>query len=157
MLGYARRNRWPVAHSLFVRAGGPMRVSGRMACPVDGFEPLVREMVFERNTLSAYGHTAFADLMQRRTGAILVVGLGASLTFMATAFDAFERGHRLIVVADALGGQQGVSACAEDHEAVALDVSRVLGFAVASAGAAREAAITINARIGEQDDERHAE
>jgi isochorismate hydrolase len=154
LLGYARQHRWPIAHALYVRSEEPMRVFGRQARPLDGFEPLVREMVFERETLSAYGHAAFAELMERTSSrAVLVIGLSASITLMATAFDAFERRQRLIIVADALASQQNFRADAQQHHNVALDVSRFLGFAIASADAARSAALRMSARLGVEYDD----
>jgi nicotinamidase-related amidase len=100
-----------------------------MARPVDGFEPLVREKVFERQTLSAYGHFGFDRFMAEvAPSSVVVAGLSASITFMATAIDAFERQHRMVVLADALAGQSGREAHAGAHEAVSRDVASYLGF-----------------------------
>lgn len=100
--------------------------------PVSGFSPQSIESVIERRTLSAYGHHAFAsllDLAPHKTA--LVAGLSASVTFLATALDAFERGHHLVIAADALAAQDGLEAPAHEHQAVARDIAAQLGFPAA--------------------------
>lgn len=132
LLALARRERWHIIHCLLRRDESTLCVSGDMALPVSGFSPRSSESVIERASLSAYGHAAFGSLIeatQHRTA--LVAGLSASLTFVATAIDAFERGHRLFLAADALAAQDGSEAQARDHEAVARDIAAQLGFPAA--------------------------
>lgn len=132
LLAHARRHRWSVLHCLLRRPASPVLVDGDRALPVSGFGPQSNEAVIERATLSAYGHEAFASLLNaapQRTA--LVAGLSASVTFLATALDAFERGHRLVIAADALAGQDGAEAPAPQHEAVARDIAAQLGFPAA--------------------------
>lgn len=128
LLDAARRQHWCVAHCFLARAEGPFTVTGADARPVEGFEPLKGESVLERQTLSAYGHCAFESLMQRSTPNVLVAGLSASITLTATAVDAFDRGHVLSYAVEALAAQRGLLAEADDHEAVANDIGRLLGF-----------------------------
>jgi nicotinamidase-related amidase len=135
MLGHARERRWRIAHCFRKAASGPSPMTANAARPIDGFEPRVREMVFERKSLSAYGDADFATLMNQTSAGALVTGLSASLTILATAIDAFERGHRLIFAGDALAGLVGSEANASAHEAVARDVARFLGFFVGAADA----------------------
>lgn len=135
MLAHAREKRWRIAHCYLRAASGPASMSAHGARPIDGFEPHVREMVFERASLSAYGNRDFFELMDGvKTGA-LVTGLSASLTLLATTIDAFEHGHRLIFAGDALAGARGGDADEGAHEAVARDVARFLGFYVGAADA----------------------
>lgn len=136
LLKAARDNHWEVAHCFVRCARGPFRVIGNDARPVEGFEPLAREMVFQRPSLSAYGDGAFRSLMERASGAVVVAGLSASITFVATTFDAFDNGHQFLLAADAIAGQDGFEASAGQHEAVARDIASHLGFA---AGAMRDA------------------
>lgn len=136
LLNAARENSWEFAHCYVRCARGPFRVVGNDARPVEGFEPFAREMVFERSSLSAYGDGAFRSLMDRASGAVVVAGLSASMTFVATTFDAFDSGHQFLLASDALAGQDGLEASASLHEAVARDIASHLGFA---AGAMREA------------------
>jgi nicotinamidase-related amidase len=136
MLGHARERRWRIAHCFLRAQAGPAPMNLHGARPIDGFEPLVREMVFERDSLSAYGNRDFADFMNGADEAALVTGLSASVTLLATSIDAFERGHRLLFAGDALAGARGCDADASTHEAVARDVARFLGFFVGGAESA---------------------
>lgn len=132
LLALARRQRWTVVHCLLRRTEGAVSIVGEQALPVSGFTPRSSESVIERETLSAYGHPAFAALIEAAPHqTALVAGLSASVTFLATAIDAFERGHRLIIAADALAGQDGIEAPALEHQAVARDIAAQLGFPAA--------------------------
>lgn len=142
LLQAARERRWEIAHCYLRRAGGPFSVIGQDARPVEGFEPRPREMVFERRTLSAYGHGAFRSLMERADGAVVIAGLSASITFVATAFDAFDNGDSFLIAANAFAGQDGRESTAEVHEAVARDIAAHLGFVSGSAAAGQAALLT---------------
>jgi len=143
LLQAARERRWEIAHCYLKRAGGPFSVIGEGARPVEGFEPRPREMVFERRALSAYGHGTFRSLMERADGAVVVTGLSASITFIATAFDAFDNGDSFFIAANALAGQEGREASADIHETVARDIAAYLGFSSGPA-AAGQAALLIS-------------
>lgn len=133
VLSAARARRWQVTHCYLKRQGGPLYFGSDDARPIEGFEPMRLEPVLERSTLSAYGHEAFHPLMDSGAGnGVLVIGLSASLTFVATAIDAFERGHRFVVAAEALAGQEGSEASAQEHESVARDIAAHLGFKTAT-------------------------
>lgn len=132
LLSHARRERWTIVHCFLRRAGGSMPIGAGQAMPIPGFEPQCSEVVIERTTLSAYGHTAFGRLLEGASKqSALVAGLSASITFMATAFDAFEHGHRFVVAADALAANAGFEASAAEHGAVVRDVAAQLGFPAA--------------------------
>lgn len=135
VLSAARARRWRVTHCYLKRDTGPLMLAAEDRRPIEGFEPLRLEPVLERTSLSAYGHQAFHDLMagSASTG-VLMVGLSASLTFVATAIDAFERGHSFVIAAEALAGQQGGEASAHEHESVARDIAAHLGFGSANIG-----------------------
>jgi nicotinamidase-related amidase len=135
VLSAARARRWRVVHCYLKRQAGPLYFAPEDGRPIEGFEPLRLEPVLEREPLSAYGHDAFNGLMESAadTG-VLMIGLSASLTFVATAIDAFERGHTFVIAAEALAGQQGGEASAQQHESVARDIAAHLGFESASIG-----------------------
>ncbi|HYD86011.1 MAG TPA: isochorismatase family protein [Vitreimonas sp.] len=133
LLAYARERRWRIAHCLLRPFAAPVSMTVQSARPVHGFEPLTREMVFERESLSAYGHEEFDRLMASADAGAMVTGLSTSLSLLATSIDAFERGHRLILPGEALAGPSGIEAGAPAHEAVARDIARFLGFSVSAA------------------------
>jgi nicotinamidase-related amidase len=129
LISLARARRWAVVHCFLRRPSGNLRIERHEARPIAGFEPRRAEPVIERETLSAYGNDAFDALLEQAPGrSALIAGLSASVTFMATAFDAFERGHRFVLASEALASQAGFEASAEQHEAVARDVAARLGF-----------------------------
>lgn len=133
LLRLARDRRWQVAHCMLRHDAAPLRLSLDDARPVEGFEPTTRERVFERRELSAYAHPAFDQLASKcqRTG-LVFIGLSASLTLLATLFDAFDRGHHGIVAVDALAAQRGDSADVDRHAAVSKDIASLLGFTLRS-------------------------
>lgn len=141
LLQAARERGWEIAHCYLKRAGGPFSVIGQDARPVEGFEPRPREMVFERRSLSAYGHGTFRALMERTDGAVVVAGLSASITFIATTFDAFDNGDSFLLASDALAGQGGHEASAGLHEAVARDIAALLGFTSRASHSGGQAAL----------------
>lgn len=129
LLSIARARRWDIVHCYLSRRVGPLYIPPSEARPIAGFEPRVSEVVLERAKLSAYGHGALGDLIDGAPQrSALVAGLSASLTFLATAFEAFERGHRFILAADALAAQRGQEADAAQHERVSRDIAAQLGF-----------------------------
>jgi isochorismate hydrolase len=150
LLAVARQQRWTIAHCLLHAESALLSLRAGAARPVEGFEPLAREIVFERATLSAYGHDGFATLLNQSNAGVLVGGLSASLTFIATALDAFERGHRLIVAAPALAAQRGFIANAKSHAAVACDIAQMLGFSVVPVGDAGPRKQEIIGQVWEQ-------
>lgn len=152
LLSLARARRWDIAHCYFKRAHEPLCIGQYEARPIPGFEPRANEPVLERMTLSAYGHGALFDLVEAAPQrSALIAGLSASLTFLATAFDAFERGHRFVLAADALAAQNGAEADALAHERVARDVAARLGFpaSVRTSGAYAGAFMTVEGHVNE--------
>ncbi|MGE0828816.1 MAG: isochorismatase family protein [Hyphomonadaceae bacterium] len=129
LLRLARERHWRIAHCLLRRSQEPLRLTPQGARPVEGFEPSTSEHVFERGELSAYRHPAFEQMVAKSQRAgVLFIGLSASLTFVATLLDGFERGHRGIVAADAMAAQEGRHADAQAHAAVSKDIADLLGF-----------------------------
>lgn len=130
-LSIARQQKWLVAHSLLRAPSTPWgALTSSVAAPVPGFEPRHTDPVFERKTLSAYGHPAFFELIERAPlKSAVVASLSASVSYLATAFDAFRNGHRMVITQASLAGQSGREAHAHAHQTVATDVAELLGFA----------------------------
>lgn len=145
LLSHARNHAWEVVHCYLRPARGLWNAHDAVsALPLNGFEPRVNEVVLERTTLSAYGHKAFAALLAAAPNqTAIVASLNATFGFLATAFDAFEHGHRLVVGAQILAAQNGAEASATQHEAVARDVGALLGFPGFSASASAESGLLV--------------
>jgi nicotinamidase-related amidase len=68
---------------------------------ISGFEPLTSEMVFERSKPSCYANREFAHAMSEGGGHFVLAGFAGEAGCLATAVDAFHRGHRVTYLADA--------------------------------------------------------
>jgi nicotinamidase-related amidase len=68
---------------------------------IDGFEPLTSEMVFERSKPSCYANREFAHAMTEGGGHFVLAGFSGEAGCLATAVEAFHRGHRVTYLADA--------------------------------------------------------
>ena len=68
---------------------------------ISGFEPLTSEMVFERSKPSCYANREFAHAMSEGGGHFVLAGFSGEAGCLATAVDAFHRGHRVTYLADA--------------------------------------------------------
>jgi len=68
---------------------------------IDGFEPLTSEMVFERSKPSCYANLEFAHAMTEGGGHFVLAGFSGEAGCLATAVEAFHRGHRVTYLTDA--------------------------------------------------------
>jgi nicotinamidase-related amidase len=105
-----------------------LRMSGRvpsfnpaLSCSswIAGFEPLTSEMVFERSKPSCYANREFAHAMTEAGGHFALAGFSGEAGCLATAVEAFHRGHRVTFLADA-SASLGVNqiGATEVHETV---------------------------------------
>jgi nicotinamidase-related amidase len=68
---------------------------------IPGFEPLTSEMVFERSKPSCYANSEFANAMAVGGGHFVLAGFSGEGACLATAMEAFHRGHNVTFLADA--------------------------------------------------------
>src|SRR5689334_6791137 len=68
---------------------------------IPGFEPLTSEMVFERSKPSCYANREFAHAMTECGGHFVLAGFSGEAGCLATAVEAFHRGHTVTYLADA--------------------------------------------------------
>jgi nicotinamidase-related amidase len=68
---------------------------------IPGFEPLGSEMVFERSKPSCYANSEFANAMTAGGGHFVLAGFSGEAGCLATATEAFHRGHKVTFLADA--------------------------------------------------------
>lgn len=100
-LMHSRRIGLPVA---FLRMAGRSAFSDltlSYSNSIPGFEPLTSEMVFERNKPSCYANREFAHAMTEGGGHFVLAGFSGEAGCLATAVEAFHRGHRVTFLADA--------------------------------------------------------
>ena len=68
---------------------------------ISGFEPLTSEMVFQRSKPSCYANREFAHAMSEGGGHFVLAGFSGEAGCLATAVEAFHRGHRFTYLSDA--------------------------------------------------------
>lgn len=68
---------------------------------IPGFEPAGSDSVFERKQPSCYSSQHFAEVMDNNKGRVVIAGFAGEAACLATAIDAFHRGHRITFLGDA--------------------------------------------------------
>jgi nicotinamidase-related amidase len=100
-LSHARALGLPIA---FVRwSAGAMQSSRRARGSywIEGFEPTRSDMVFERSRPSCFASSTFVEVMTNARGNLVLAGFTAEGACLATAVEAFSRGHRVTFLCDA--------------------------------------------------------
>jgi nicotinamidase-related amidase len=100
-LNHARTMGFPVA---FVRLTGQsplFNAATRFSRWIEGFEPWGSDMIFERSKPSCYASAPFCEVMENGGGSFVLAGFAGETACLATALDAFSRGHRLTFLPDA--------------------------------------------------------
>jgi nicotinamidase-related amidase len=124
-LAHARAKGFPVA---FVRWLGRSALFNR-ATPfsrwIEGFEPTGADMVFERDRPSCYSSECFGEVMSECGSSFVLAGFAGESACLATAIDAFHRGHRITYLDDASASHTLDEIAAPDVHRV---VSKVLGL-----------------------------
>ena len=97
-LGLARAAGWPLVHSLH-RSCDPAVTPA----PIGGLEPRPFEPVFVRPGLSAFSHRRLNEFAEaERGGELILVAVTIGPACLATAFDAHDRGLRVVLAEDTL-------------------------------------------------------
>jgi len=99
-LAHARAMDMPVAYTHWADAssfGGRRRNAG----PIEGFEPHGPDSVFGRKQPSCYASPHFAEVIANNGGNFIMAGFAGEAACLATAIEAFHRGHRVTYLADA--------------------------------------------------------
>lgn len=98
VLAHSRKMGFPVA---FLRMVG--RFNPTLSCShwIPGFEPMTSEMVFERSMPSCYASREFGHVMTESGGHFVLAGFSGEAGCLATAVEAFHRGHSVTWLSDA--------------------------------------------------------
>jgi nicotinamidase-related amidase len=100
-LTHARRNGLPVAFLRMIDKSPFFNPALSYSNWITGFEPLTSEMVFERSKPSCYANREFAHAMTEGGGHFVLAGFSGEAGCLATAVEAFHRGHRVTFLSDA--------------------------------------------------------
>ena len=118
-LAHARACGLPVAFVRWIDRTPLFNKASRFSRWIEGFEPHGVDMIFERNRPSCYASADFAEVMTEGGGNFVLAGFAGEAACLATAIEAFHRGHEVTYLADA-------SASHALDETAAGDVHRVV-------------------------------
>ena len=94
---------------------------------IEGFEPHGVDMIFERNRPSCYASADFAEVMSGGGGSFVLAGFAGEAACLATAIDAFHRGHTVTFLADASASHALDDIAANDVHRVVSSVAGLYG------------------------------
>lgn len=99
-LAHARAMDMPVAYT---RWAGARLFGGRRGNvrPIEGFEPHGPDSIFERKQPSCYTSPHFAEVIADNGGNFIMAGFAGEAACLATAIEAFHRGHCVTYLSDA--------------------------------------------------------
>jgi nicotinamidase-related amidase len=100
-LAHARQAGFPIAFVRWIGTSSILQTALPRSAWIEGFEPKRTDMVFERNRPSCYASLAFAEVMANDRGNFVLAGFGGELACLATAIEAFHRGHQFTFLSDA--------------------------------------------------------
>jgi nicotinamidase-related amidase len=100
-LAHARELGFPVAFLRMVGQSAFFNPGLSYSRWIPGFEPLTSEMVFERSMPSCYANREFSHAMTEGGGHFVLAGFSGEAGCLATAVEAFHRGHSVTYLADA--------------------------------------------------------
>ncbi len=92
-LAHARAMGLPVAFARWIDRTPLFNKATRFSRWIEGFEPHGVDMIFERNRPSCYASADFAEVMSGGGGSFVLAGFAGEAACLATAIDAFHRGH----------------------------------------------------------------
>jgi nicotinamidase-related amidase len=121
-LAHARAKGFPVAFVRWLARSAFFNPATRFSRWIEGFEP--SDMVFERDQPSCYASTSFDQVMTECGGNFVLAGFAGEAACLATAVDAFNRGHRVRFLADASASHALEEVAAGDVHRI---VSKVIG------------------------------
>ncbi len=106
-----RANNWPIIHLKRVAQAAWFNPVSSLTSWIEGWTPLPGEEVFEHSLPSAYSSQRFAEFMNNlHNTSCCLIGFSLEEAILATAVDAFHRGHDIRVMEKAAFAQNnGVS------------------------------------------------
>ena len=126
-LAHARAMGMPVAFVRWIDRTPLFNKATRFSRFIEGFEPHGVDMVFERNRPSCYASADFAEVMGDGGGNFVLAGFAGEAACLATAIDAFHRGHKITYLADASASHALDDVAANDVHHVVSNVAALYG------------------------------
>ena len=126
-LRHARSRGYPVAYSRWIGQAPYFNPATRFSRWIEGFEPSGSDLIFERALPSCYASEYFAEVMTNSGGNFVLAGFAGETACLATAIEAFHRGHRLTFLADASASHPIESTAAADVHKLVTDLMALWG------------------------------
>lgn len=126
-LAHARRMGFPVAFVRRSNGSGPFSSAAATARWIERFEPHGSDMVFERDKPSCFASPLFADVMATSGAPIVLAGFSGEAACLASALDAFHRGHDFTFLSDASASRTMGGTAADQVHALLIQVIQLYG------------------------------
>ena len=126
-LAHARAMGIPVAFARWIDRAPLFNRATRFSRWIEGFEPHGVDMIFERNRPSCYASADFAEVMSAGGGSFVLAGFAGEAACLATAIDAYHRGHTVTFLTDASASHALDDIAANDVHRVVSSVAGLYG------------------------------
>jgi nicotinamidase-related amidase len=133
-LAHARAMGMPVAFVRWIDRTPLFNKASRFSRWIEGFQPHGVDMIFERNKPSCYASADFAEVMSDGGGSFVLAGFAGEAACLATAIDAFHRGHAVTYLADASASHALNDASADDVHRVVANIAGLYGEVLTTNG-----------------------
>ena len=133
-LAHARAMGLPVAFARWIDRTPLFNKATRFSRWIEGFEPHGVDMIFERNRPSCYASADFAEVMSAGGGSFVLAGFAGEAACLATAIDAFHRGHTVTYLADASASHALDDVSEKDVHRVVSGVAGLYGEVITTRG-----------------------
>ena len=129
-LNHARAMGLPVAYVRWIDRTPLFNKATRFSRWIEGFEPHGVDMIFERNRPSCYANAEFAEVMGAGGGSFVLAGFAGEAACLATAIDAFHRGHTVTFLTDASASHALDGVTANEVHRVVSGIAGLYGAAI---------------------------
>jgi nicotinamidase-related amidase len=121
----ARAGGLPVAFARMLPRPDATEAVATSARWIDGFMPTRADMIFDRDRPSCYASSEFSDVIGLGSRHFVLAGFTGETSCLATAIDAYHRGHRVTFLSDASASRPlGRLGTDQAHEAVTALIAR---------------------------------
>ena len=124
---HARASGFPIAHMRWLDNSPFFNPNSRFSRGIEGYEPHGSDMLFERNRPSCYANRDFAEIVGKSGAPFVLAGFAGETACLATAIEAFHRGHNFSFLKDASASHALDSVNAADAHRAVSDIIRLYG------------------------------
>lgn len=126
-IDHARASGFPIAHMRWLDNSPFFNPNSRFSRWIEGYEPHGSDMLFERNRPSCYASRDFNEIVGKSGTPFVIAGFAGETACLATAIDAFHRGHNFSFLCDASASHALDNTGAKDAHRTVSDIIRLYG------------------------------